>query len=209
MKLGIVPHMFAIASHDLNVGRLKYWRQKSLWTLILAPCELQCWGVLNSSLGRNYRKWLPIRASTLFVKYCWQSGKLVDRNCFKTIWVQNTLILRTECKAVPRRVPRQDCQQVPTLQVGKQPLYRTSKHVLEIFKTDFLQCTNVGKEQCQTIPRQACKSVPKYETPFLLFLSYSNGASMQVCSQVWNPFPIPAVLFFLINGPSMQVCSQV
>ena len=49
----------------------------------------------------------PMRASML-VSY--QNEKF--DYCYKNF------MLRTQCKAVPRRVPRQDCQQVPTLQVG-------------------------------------------------------------------------------------------
>ena len=51
----------------------------------------------------------------------WQNSKVetyVKKNFHKTL-MQNSLMFSTQCKAVPRRVPRQDCQQVPTLQVTK------------------------------------------------------------------------------------------
>ena len=105
-------------------------------------------------------------------------------------------MLRTQCKAVPRRVPRQDCQQVPTLQVRK-PSFEIPGY--QNLKTD-LQCTNVGKEQCQTIPRQACKSVPKYENLSFLPFQLICAINLKYEKQFYHLF------YSLVLN---QVCSQV
>ena len=48
-----------------------------------------------------------------------------------TIFFAKLSLLRTQCKAVPRRVPRQDCQQVPTLQVRKSPFLNLVHKLME------------------------------------------------------------------------------
>ena len=182
MQLGIGPHMapwhlmtWMLDILNIGIGRV---------SLIILTHES-----LDVGFEHQQVECLIIATKLLF-KIPWCSEPSARLQCwFRTYpsvkfdYCYNDVMLRTQCKAVPRRVPRQDCQQVPTLQVRK-PSFEIPGY--QNLKTD-LQCTNVGKEQCQTIPRQACKSVPKYEffSPFFLI---SAQPSIQVCPQVSKVF---------------------